>query len=240
MAQAFEWKGQQVGAENFIRKLEKAGQLPSKEELESTQDPRLQHLRHDPQTNGFTVKPFTGEFRHPDPAAKHPAPYSALTPAAHSVVHRDLATKDPEHVVGMPHHARWNEHLEEAGVTPPHSRDSNEFESAQRRFFKTEKFGEDGQPKPAPKSSEQYNPYAKLWEKHEKTERLDSNINLEKLEKLAIQNEKMEKAEKAKDKDQDKGDQGKSATFFNKIFGKTEKTETGDKTPEKTERVPEQ
>jgi len=258
MAQAFEHKGQQYGGEEFIRRLEKEGQLPTPEELEKSEDPRFKHLRHNPQTKGYTVKPFEGEFRHPDPAAKHPAPYSALTPSAHAV-HREPPKNKEGGGFITPARTRWDEHLERAGLQDATfgAQDANEFESAQRKFFKTERYDADGHPVP---KKAMLSPYStRIWEKHERTERLDSNINAEKLEKLEksvekaekasnisaekLENlekslEKAEKAEKAKENDKEGG-------LLSKIFGKgqekTEKTEkTPETTPEKTPRTPEQ
>jgi len=256
MAQAFELKGHKYGGQEFIKRLEKSGQLPPPEELEKTEDPRFKHLRYDPLSKGYTIKPFEGEFRHPDPTAKHPAPYSALTPAAHSAVHREIPAEKEGHSILAPTRARWDDQLEQAGLkdAPSSAQDQNEFQSAQRQFFKTEIYGEDGRPEPAPKTA-MLNPYSsKIWEKHERTERTDGNINVEKVDKLqnsvktekAVDNDKeggllskvfgkspeqTEKTEKVEGNDKEGG-------FLSKIFGKSDSTP--EKTPEKTQRTPEQ
>jgi len=238
MAQAFEYKGQQYGGEEFIRRLGKAGELPPPEQLEKSEDPRFKHLRYNPQTQGYTVKPFEGEFRHPDPTVKHPAPYSALTPASHSVAHREPPKDKEGHSVIAPPRTHWSEHLEEAGLKNYTfgAQDSNEFQAAQRQFFKTQQYDADGQPAPAKKTA-MLNPYSsRIWEKHERTERLDGNINVEKLEKLEKDAEKAKKAQKAEKAAEEGGG------LLSKIFGKgQEKTEkTPETTPEKTQRTPEQ
>jgi len=247
-------KGQQYSGQEFVRRLEKSGELPPPEQLEKSEDPRFKHLRYDPLTKGYTVKRFDGEFRHPDPAAKHPAPYSALTPAAHSAVHRQIPAEKEGHSILTPPHARWDQQLEQAGLKDAASsaQDRNEFESAQRHFFKTEKYGDDGRPVPKPAV---VNPYSsRIWEKHERTERMDGNINVERVQKRS----NSLKTEKEKEKEKEGG-------FLSKVFGKspeqTEKTEkaegndkeggflgknfgksdsTPEKTPEITQRTPEQ
>jgi len=266
MAQAFELKGQQYSGEEFIRRLEKSGQLPTPEELEKSEDPRFKHLRYDPLSKGYTIKPFDGEFRHPDPTAIHPAPYSALTPAAHSAVHREIPPEKPGHAILAPNHASWDEHQKQTGLKmgPNSALDETEFESAQRRFFKTERYGDDGHPVPVLKPAI-VSPYTtNIWGKHERTERTDGNINVERIEKL----DRAVKAEK------EKADKDKEGGLLSKVFGKspekTEKTEeiekiekiekaegndkeggflsknfgksdsAPEKTPEKTQRTPEQ